>query len=141
MCLSFCLRIHCLLIPEITARAEYPASHVTVSPNRFVLMEKTSCELTFTYQPLQNDAQKCQQGQGKTYTTAHMVIYSGDEVLRKEYRKYVSPRAVLSLHSFRFHFESVKSSFCMPYIFQKLFVSIFFSCLLCGPMPYAERVL
>ena len=89
MCLSLCLHVHCLLISDITARAEYPASHVTVSPNRFILMEKAARELTFTYQPLQEDAVRFQQGQGETFTTAHMVIYSGDEVLRKEYRKYV----------------------------------------------------
>lgn len=117
VCLSLCLHVHCLLISDITARAEYPASHVTVSPNRFILMEKASCELTFTYQPSQEDAVRFQQGQGETFTTAHMVIYSGDEVLRKEYRKYVRLRAVLSLHSFRYHFVSMKLSFWISYIF------------------------
>ena len=74
----------CMFV-DITARIEYPMSHVTIAPNRFVLMEKTSCELTFKYQPLQEDAVNSQEGD--TYTTAHIVIYSGDEVLRKEYRK------------------------------------------------------
>jgi len=70
---------------DITARIEYPATHVNITPNHFILLEKTSCQITLTYRPLQDDAIKAQEG---TYTTAHLVIYSGDEVLRKEYKRY-----------------------------------------------------
>eukprot|EP00111_Clytia_hemisphaerica_P016231 TCONS_00048009-protein len=70
---------------DITARIEYPSTHVTISPNNFVLMEKTSCQITLTYQPLKEHALKAQRG---SFTPAQLVIFSGDEVLRREYRKY-----------------------------------------------------
>ena len=74
-----------ICMKDLTARLEYPSSHVSISPNNFVLMEKASMQVTIIYQPLQEDALK---SQGGTYTTSHLVVYSGDEVLRREYKRY-----------------------------------------------------
>lgn len=71
---------------DITARLEYPDTHVCITPNNFVLKEKVSTQITLSYQPLQDHAKKLQEG---SYTSAHLVIYSGDEVLRKTYRKHI----------------------------------------------------
>lgn len=69
---------------DITARLEYPDTHVTITPNNFVLTEKASEQVNIFYQPLKNHALKSQEG---TFTCAHLVIYSGDEVMRSQYRK------------------------------------------------------
>lgn len=67
---------------DVISKTEYPSTHVNITPNNFVLPEKMSCRITITYQPLQEHAQKKEQ-----FTAAHLAIYSGDEVLRKEFKR------------------------------------------------------
>ena len=71
---------------DAIARIEYPSTHVDITPNNFVLMEKTSCQITLTYQPLKEHALKAQ---NSIFTPAQLVIFSGDEVLRKQYQRYI----------------------------------------------------
>lgn len=47
-------------------------------------MEKTSCQITVTYQPLKEHALKSLHA---PFTPAQLVLFSGDEVLRKGYQK------------------------------------------------------
>ena len=69
---------------DVTGRVSYPVTNVSITPNEFVLMEKTSRLVTIMFQPLQETALKCQEG---SHTAAHLAIYSGDEVLRRSYRR------------------------------------------------------
>ena len=69
---------------DVISKIEYPQSHVEITPNNFVLAEKTSCQITITYQPLKEHVLKSQES---TFAPAHLAIYSGDEVLRRECRR------------------------------------------------------
>jgi len=71
---------------DIHSLQQYPSSHLKVYPDNFVLSERTSKVVLIEYQPLEKDAINCRTS---VNSVAVLAFYTGDEFLRRQYRKYL----------------------------------------------------
>ncbi|XP_074619097.1 uncharacterized protein LOC141877946 isoform X2 [Acropora palmata] len=69
---------------DIHSLQQYPSTHLKVSPNSFILSERTSKTVLVDFQPLEKDAVKCR---FVVNSVAVIAFYTGDEFMRRQYKE------------------------------------------------------